>query len=177
MPERSDETLLAALRAGDLAAFELLYGRYERRLFGYMRRMIGDDARAEDLLQEVFMKVFRDRSFDPGRGSFSSWLFTVARNACLMELRAARRRGAAHRAAPEPEPAKTPESVLEPAQRVAVAFAELTEPQRQLLLLKQVGQLTYREIAAVVGVAEGTVKSRLHEATRRFRQTLIESEG
>ena len=60
---------------------------------------------------------------------------------------------------------------------MAVAFAELTEPQRQLLLLKQVGQLTYREIAAVVGVAEGTVKSRLHEATRRFRRTLIESEG
>lgn len=176
MANPSDEQLLADLRAGHIDAFDRLYARYERRLYGYVRRMVGESGRAEDLLQEVFMKVLSDRSFDPGRGRFSAWLFTVARNACLMELRSQQRRGAAHRKIPEPSPSRAPDELLEPSRRVERALAELSEAQRQLLLLKQVGQLTYAEIAAVIGVAEGTVKSRLHEATRRFRATL-EPEG
>lgn len=177
VPDPSDEQLLADLRAGDLAAFDRLYARYERRVFGYLRRMLGDPGRAEDLLQEVFMKVFTDHGFDPDRGRFSAWLFTVARSSCLMELRSSRRRGAAHEAAPVPTPSRAPDELLEPSQRVERALATLSEPQRQLLLLKQVGQLTYGEIAAVIGVAEGTVKSRLHEATRRFRATLVQGES
>lgn len=177
MPDPSDEQLLAALRAGELDAFDRLYDRYERRLYGYIRRILGDPARAEDLLQEVFMKVLKDQTFDPERGRFSAWLFKVARNACLMELRRTKRRHAAYERVPDPSPAPGIEERLDPSRRVERALAGLTEPQRQLLLLKQVGQLTYREIATVIGVAEGTVKSRLHEATRQFRQTLVEYEG
>lgn len=177
MPPASDEQLLADLRAGELAAFDRLYERYERRLFGYIRRIVADQARAEDILQEVFMKVLQDATFDPERGRFSAWLFKVARNACLMELRRTRRRDAAYDRVPEPLAAPDLDEVLDPSRRVEKALATLTEPQRQLLLLKQVGQLTYREIATVIGVAEGTVKSRLHEATRQFRQTLVEHEG
>lgn len=176
MPEPSDEQLLANLRAGDLDAFDRLYGRYERRLYGYIRRIVSDQGRAEDLLQEVFMKVLQDQTFDPERGRFSAWLFKVARNACLMELRRSKRRHAAYERVPEPSPEPTVDERLDPSRRVERALAGLSEPQRQLLLLKQVGQLTYREIATVIGVAEGTVKSRLHEATKQFRQTLIEHE-
>ena len=172
-----DEELLAAIRAGEMAAFDQLYGRYERRLYGYIRRMVSEPSRAEDLLQDVFMKVLADRTFDPDRGRFSAWLFKVARNECLMAIRGAKRRDAVYEAVPEPVPPRQPDEVLDPSLRVEHALAGLTEPQRQLLLLKQVGQLTYREIASIVGVAEGTVKSRLHEATKQFRQTLLENEG
>ena len=71
-----DEELLASIRAGEITAFDQLYGRYERRLYGYIRRMVTDQARAEDLLQDVFMKVLSDRTFDPDKGRFSAWLLS-----------------------------------------------------------------------------------------------------
>lgn len=166
----SDEALIEALRAGDLAAFDGLYARYERRLFGYIVRLVGDRALAEDLFHDVFLGVLEDRSFDPARGRFGAWLFTVARNRCLMERRKRSRREA--RQAREPAPSA--DDGLERDLRVRAAMAGLSESHRQLLLLKQVGELTYKEIAAMLGVAEGTIKSRVHAATRAFRRELAE---
>ncbi|MCA9695683.1 MAG: sigma-70 family RNA polymerase sigma factor, partial [Myxococcales bacterium] len=87
-----DEELVAALRRGELDAFDRLYDRYHRRLFGYIRRLIPERALAEDLFQDVFFKVLRDRSYDPARGRFAAWLFTMARNRCLQERRKLERR-------------------------------------------------------------------------------------
>lgn len=175
MPRRSetDESLLLAVRAGDLEAFDELYDRYANRLQGYIRRMVGEADRAEDIFQDVFFKVLRDRTFDPGRGRFSAWLFTVARNQILGVARTRARR---ERLAPDPAPIEAPdlEAQLSDAARVRRAMAGLTEMQRQLLLLKQLGDLTYREIATALGVAEGTIKSRLHTATKAFRAGLVE---
>jgi RNA polymerase sigma-70 factor (ECF subfamily) len=169
---RPDETLLQAIRGGDLRAFDELYARYERRLFGYVLRFVGDPALAEDLFQDILLRVLEDRTFDPECGRFSAWLFTVARNRCLMDRR--RRERAAPPDVPEPLHATRAaiDGALEREQRVHAAMAGLTEPQRQLLVLKQVGELTYKEIAAIFGVAEGTIKSRLHAATREFRRQL-----
>lgn len=169
----ADEDLLQATRNGDLRAFDALYMRYERRLFGYIRRMVADRDLAEDLLQDVLLTVIRDRSYDPARGRFGAWLFTVARNRCLAQ----RRHDAVRqddRARTLPRPATDPEPQIARVQQVRTAMAGLTESQQQLLLLKQVGELTYRELAELHGVAEGTIKSRLHAATRAFRQRLAE---
>lgn len=168
----SDEALVAALRGGDLEAFERLYDRYERRLYGYIRRFVADPAAADDLFQDVFITVLRDRTYDPARGRFAAWLFMVARNRCLGEQRRQRTREAL---ASELEVRLTPRaSTFEDAGRVHAAVAALPEPQRQLILLKQLGELTYREIAGLLGVAEGTIKSRLHAATAALRRLLTE---
>jgi len=177
-PSASDEALVAALRGGELAAFDELYRRWARRLYGYLLRHTGDAAMADDLFQDVFFTVLRDRSYDPARGRFGAWLFALARNRCLDQRRAEDRR--AHRRADLPKlvPAATdddPETSLErdrQGRTVRAAMADLPEAQRQLLLLKQVGGLTYREIGELHGIPEGTVKSRLHAAVSAFRRAL-----
>ncbi|MEM7159817.1 MAG: sigma-70 family RNA polymerase sigma factor [Myxococcota bacterium] len=172
-PTRADEELLEQLRQGDLGAFDRLYLRYERRLFGYIRRMVEDRDLAEDLMQDVMLTVIRDRSYDPNKGRFSAWLFTVARNRCLQQHRHAKVRDESTPPAPA-TPTVDPEEALGRHAQVRTAMAGLTQAQQQLLLLKQVGELTYREIAQMYGVAEGTIKSRLHAATNAFRQRLAE---
>ncbi|MCX4242628.1 RNA polymerase sigma factor [Paraliomyxa miuraensis] len=171
---RSDEDLLEAIRSGDLRAFDELYARYERRLFGYLRRMVEDRDLAEDLLQDVLLTVIRDRSYDATKGRFAAWLFTVARNRCLEH----RRRLAVREAAKPPPSPAAPSPDLEESvgrlQAVRAAMTELSEAERHLLLLKQVGELTYRELADIHGVPEGTIKSRLHAATKAFRRRLAE---
>mgnify|MGYP000645422319 CR=1 FL=1 len=92
---RSDEQLIVALRQGDLGAFDALYPRYEARLYGYVLRMVENRSVADDLFQDILLGVLKDRSYDPGRGRFSAWLFAVARNRCLMERRKSSRRAAA----------------------------------------------------------------------------------
>lgn len=172
----SDEDLLARLHAGDTAAFDTLFSRYERRLYGYVRRMVGEDAVADDLFQDVMCKVLCDRSFDPARGRFSAWLFGVARNRCLMHRRsdAVRRDPAKVARAASDLVVDGHENVVVMASHVESAMSSLPEPQRQLLILKQVGELTYREIAGMLGEAEGTIKSRLFAATQAFRRRLAE---
>ena len=75
----SDERLYERLKRGEMAAFDALYGRYERRLFAFVRAHLGDGAEAEDVLHEAFMGVLQSREVDFSRGSFKSWLYTVAR--------------------------------------------------------------------------------------------------
>ncbi len=174
---RVDEELVTALRNGEIAAFDVLYQRYHRRLYGYIRRILRDPCAAEDLFQDVFLTVLRDRTYRPAEGRFSAWLFTVARNRCLAEVRKQQtRRGLAEevRVRFSPPPSPCPERVVGDSSRVHAAMKALPEAQRQLILLKQLGELTYREIAGLFGVAEGTIKSRLHTATVAFRRLLSE---
>ncbi len=174
-----DEDLVRRLRRGDMAAFDVLYDRYERRLYGYIRRLLGAPEGADDLFQDILLTVLRDRTYDPGRGRFAAWLFMVARNRCLAAQRREHTREALRdqaRVHLEPAAPDAPDARGDTG-RVQAAMAALPEPQRQLLLLKQVGELTYREIAELLGVAEGTIKSRLHAATAAFRRALTEGTG
>ncbi|MCB9737180.1 MAG: sigma-70 family RNA polymerase sigma factor [Deltaproteobacteria bacterium] len=172
----TDEALVQAVRRGDAAAFDALYRRWSARLFGYLVRATGERATAEDLLQESFMAVLEDRGFDLRPGGFPAFLFTVARRRALNRARADGRhdrrvealRGAA---ATDAAPA-SPEATLTQRELVLTGLAALPEAHRDALVLKEVAGLTYREIALVQDVPEGTAKSRLHHAIHSLRALL-----
>jgi len=165
----TDEALVAAVRAGDMRAFDELYRRYSARLFTYVLRMVDDRALAEDVLQEVFLTVLKDQRTVLAPGRFGGWLFTVARNRCLTELRSARRRAARHDSIAAPEAGPSAEEVVGSRHLLGAAFSRLSTEHADVLLLKEVGGLTYSEMASVLDVPEGTAKSRLHHAIHAVR--------
>jgi RNA polymerase sigma-70 factor (ECF subfamily) len=169
----SDERLYERLRGGDLAAFDALYARYERRLFAFVRGWLGDAAEAEDVFQEAFLQVF-DGRLDPALGSFRAWLYQVARNACLNRLRA-RERGQRARAVPEgaPTPPLADEKLeqAEVARALERALGRLTPALGELYRLRAAG-LSYEELARVLDVPEGTIKSRMHELLQQLRKEM-----
>lgn len=166
---RTDEELVVAIHAGDLRAFDALYQRWAARLYGYMLRILGDAAQTEDLLQEVMLTVLSERTTSPRPGRFGGWLFTVARNRCLSQLRQAKSHQAKLESLQPPSAANSEPAALRDL-LVREALQSLTEPHREALLLKEVGQLSYREIAEVQDVPEGTAKSRLHFAIAALRR-------
>jgi RNA polymerase sigma-70 factor (ECF subfamily) len=174
---RSDEDLVRAIRRGEARAFDELYARYERRLFGYLLRLLKDRSVAEDLFQDVFFEVLRQSSLPViEEGRFAGWLFTVARNRALGHLRSVERRKTALEGAELESPrVAAPDETHErksQLEAMVAALATLSEPHQDALLLKEVGGLTYRQIAAVQDVPEGTAKSRLHFAIKAIRRAL-----
>ncbi len=179
-PERtggdSDDGLMASYGRGDVAAFEELYERYQRRLYGFCLRYLGDPDAAADAFQETFVRVMDARNrYDP-RGRFASWLFTIARRVCAGQLRAGRRR----------EPLDIVEN--RPAVEFGHASTELGEhyahhdelqrilaalpaEQREVLLLSKYYDFTYREIAGIVGSTEAAVKQKTYRALRLLRSS------
>jgi len=176
----TDEELVIATRSGEGEAFDALYRRYSGKLYSYLLRLTGDRATAEDLLQDVFLAVLRDRGFDLRAGGFGAWLFTVARRRALNAARGAQRHQRRVRALAEPDETAprppSPEAATSQRELVLGGLATLSEVHRDALVLKEVAGLTYREIAAVQEVPEGTAKSRLHHAIQSLR-ALLRPEG
>jgi RNA polymerase sigma-70 factor (ECF subfamily) len=159
---RTDEDLVAALRRGDAAAFDVLYLRHRDWVVRMARRLTCDDADALDVLQETFLYLLRKLPQLELRARLSTLLFPVVRNLAL----ARRRRRAAAPEAVEPAVEDPP---LLPPEELAAALAALPEQQRQAVLLRFVDGLALAEIAARTGVPLGTVKSRLHQALATLR--------
>jgi len=167
------DVLVDRARRGDERAFAHLLRLHQNRVYDLLVRMLGDRAEAEDVAQEVFVAFHRALPAFRGDSRVSTWLFRIAKNHCLNRLKYRGRRGegqhveldALDRAGAEgPE---TPERTLERAQvneRVQAAIAALPEEQRLVLVLRDIEDLSYEEIAAVLEQPEGTVKSRLHRA-------------
>ncbi|MFL5305600.1 MAG: RNA polymerase sigma factor [Polyangia bacterium] len=195
---RDDEQLLAAYRAGDVAAFEALLARYEKPIWSYLRRFVRHDEAAEDLLQEVFLRVVRDAQDAAapgwkGQAKFSTWLFTIARNLCVdRSRREAIRRAASLDAATDegdapvslhdriPAPERPADAVLagrQAAARIDRAIAALPDDQREVFLMREVTELPFAEIAVVVGASEPTVKSRMRYALEKLRAALADLAG
>jgi RNA polymerase sigma-70 factor, ECF subfamily len=195
---RDDEQLLAAYRAGDVAAFEALLARYEKPIWSYLRRFVRHDEAAEDLLQEVFLRVVRDAQDAgapgwKGKAKFSTWLFTIARNLCVdRSRREAIRRAASLDAATDegdapvslhdriPAPERPADAVLagrQAAARIDRAIAALPDDQREVFLMREVMELPFAEIAVVVGASEPTVKSRMRYALEKLRAALADLAG
>lgn len=168
----SDEALYEKLVGGDATAFEQLYRRYEGCLFGFILRQLGDQSEAEDVFHEAFMAVLRERH---PLESFKAWIFQVARNLCHNRVRSRKRAARAIETeawsvVTEPHP----ESMLASSEAPAVlrrAVGRLPEPLAQVYELRTSG-LSYDEIAQILEVPLGTVKSRMHEMVGRLRKEM-----
>jgi RNA polymerase sigma-70 factor (ECF subfamily) len=172
----SDERLYERMRAGESAAFDLLYARYERRLFAFIRAFVGDGAEAEDVLHETFLSVFRGSATAFAGASFRAWVYQIARNASLNRLRS-RARGARVLDRVASEPMRASESAAaafdqkEVVQALAGAVAQLPSALAQVYQLRASG-LSYDEMATVLGVPLGTVKSRMHELVKKLKEEM-----
>lgn len=182
-----DETLLRRYQDGSVDAFEALLQRYERPLFNFILRSVRNRARAEELLQEVFVRVIQRSHAFENKARFSTWLYTIARNLCIDHQRRMAHRQ--HRSLDAPtrpgeparEPAAGPQASTERTamrgelqKRIAAAVEALPEAQREVFLLRQLEALPYREIGQIVGVAENTVKSRMRYALERLQAALAD---
>ena len=182
MDTLSDEQLMTRLAGPEVeVALARLYDRYSRTVFGVGLKMLGDRSLAEDLTQEVFLKVWRSSgTFDPSRGGFSTWLFRVTRSVALdLHRRRARRihpvpEGDTHLDAVKDGSAGPQEIVDESwlSWRVSRALEVLEAPYREVIELAYFGGLSQREISVRTGVPLGTVKTRTARAFKRLREEL-----
>lgn len=172
MADKDDIALVAAARAGDRSSLDVLLRRHYDRIYAVCRRVTGHEADAADAAQEAMIAIVRGLPRFDGRSSFGTWVYRIATNASLDELRRRRRRpltgvdraGTGDDAAPldhaDPDSGIRLDAI---ADRLLLdeALAALTEDFRVPVVLRDVGDLDYAEIAAVLGVPVGTVKSRI----------------
>jgi RNA polymerase sigma-70 factor, ECF subfamily len=163
--DEADPRLIAAAVQGDRDAFSSIVRVYQARVLRYLQRLLGDRTLAEDVAQEVFLRCYRALPRYGAEGKFSTWLFGIAHNAGVDAIRQ-RARVRRTTAALRPRRAQQPD----PSVRVELAEAleQLPPKLRAALLVVEVLGLKYREAADVLGVPEGTVKSRVSHARERI---------
>jgi RNA polymerase sigma-70 factor (ECF subfamily) len=188
----TDEALMARYQQGDVAAFAELVSRHEKRLWNFLRRFVADSATAEDLLQEVFLRIVRNAAEWHPSAKFSTWLYTIARNLCTDNARRGvfrkadsldqtpgptRDESGPHRIDKVASPDSNAEKAAmdrEIATRVDQAVATLPVEQREVFLMREVMDMSFAEIATATKTSEPTVKSRMRYALERLRCALEE---
>ncbi len=175
----SDAELIRRVADGDRAAFREVFEAFKEPVFRFLVKMVGDREMAHDLASEVMIAVWRSAGRFAGRSTVSSWIFGIARNKALSELR--RRR-------PEPlqdetsarleDPGPTPERAAQHtdlSRRLAAAVDQLAPDYREVVHLAHYQELSVREIADVLDCPEATVKTRMFRARRQLHQALSEA--
>ena len=181
--ERSDQDLIAAALARDTAAFGELVAKYQNRLFHALAHMLGSTDDAQDVAQDAFVLAFQKLATFRGDAQFYSWLFRIAMNAAVNFRRKNRSLGASLEAAKERiglEPTdhrgdSSPDRPLEQAERqrlVREALAQMTEEFRIPLVMAEMEDLKYEEIADILHCPIGTVRSRIHRGRAELREKL-----
>lgn len=166
------------LGLGDKGVLAEIYARHCPSVFNVALRVTGDRLVAEEVAQDVFLELWcRPARFDPARGPLGPWLATVAHHRSVDQVRcaAARRRREQRDLDAEPPPAPCVDEIVAAAlsaERVRAALAGLDEKERTAIVLAYFGGRTYREVAADLGVAEGTIKSRIRSGLRHLAETL-----
>ncbi|MGA2871041.1 MAG: sigma-70 family RNA polymerase sigma factor [Verrucomicrobiota bacterium] len=181
----SDAALMLRVKRGDRAAFTALVEKYKQPVVNFVCRSLRDEAESEDLAQNVFLQVYKSRARYERTAKFSTWLFTIARNLCLNEIRRRSRHPAESLEETHAENEDQPqrqyedkkvflpvENVLhgELARKIEEALADLPENQRTAILLCRQDELSYEEIAKILGCSLSATKSLIH----RGRETLKE---
>jgi RNA polymerase sigma-70 factor (ECF subfamily) len=182
---------MAAYQAGDAQAFERLLARHEKPVWNFLRRYARDKAAAEDLLQEVFLRVVKSAGEWKQSAKFSTWVYSIARNLCIDQARRAVHRRADSLDAPMRDDGESRETLhdrvaapdrladahaadRQAAGRIDAAIAALPDEQREVFLMREVMDLPFAEIAVVVGASEPTVKSRMRYALEKLRDALCD---
>lgn len=190
-PDPSDLELLDRIALGGAraeASFAVLVGRYEARVYGMSLKMLGDAGEAQDAFQDTFLTVFRKAEGFRRESRFSTWLYRVTANHCLMRLRKrARRKTSPASELPEGSPALDPpddrplaDAAFETEEGLAAlrtAIDELPEPYRTAVVLRDVEGLSLAEICAATGDSVAALKSRIHRGRLQLRARMHEIFG
>lgn len=173
MPE-SDHELMRRIQRGDAAAFETLVCRWQRPVCRVLARYAGRNGDVEDLSQEVFLRVYGGRARYRASGAFSTWLFRIVLNVARSAYRRRRPWQSLDPGRPVSATASAHRAVEQEERRQAVeaAVAALPPRLRDVLVLKEFGELTFAEVAGVTGLPTSTVKSRVRAALDRLRAEL-----
>ena len=183
--EMCDEDLMEHFQAGVVEAYNILVNRYQDKLMHYVYRFTGDSKACEDLIQETFLRVYRNRHSYQRIAKFSTWLYTIAGNLARSEYRKRKRRRmdsiqSVNRDNEEYEmalpdetfsPDKFAESQLQD-KYIQDALNELPSHFREVVVLRDIQQLTYDEIARITGLPMGTVKSRINRGRTKVQHLL-----
>lgn len=182
-----DRAVIEQVLAGDNDAFGILVERYQTKIYNLALRMCGNEDDAFDLAQESFLRAWRNLGSFQFESAFSTWLFRLCSNICLDFLRAKKRRAAVSLTMTDdegeenqlevPDPGKTPEEAVfaaEDRELLTRALNELPADQREILTLRAIDDLSYSEIARILNLQEGTVKSRLSRARTALRKKLLQ---
>jgi len=173
------ETLLAQIAGGDQAAFGALYDEISPRVFGLIRRLLVDHAQSEEVTQEVFLEIWQNASrYEPSKGGASTWILTMAHRRAIDRIRSSQsgrdrdvKIGIRDYVSDYDNVADTVETTIEH-ERVKEAMSQLTELQRQAVTLAYYGGFSHSEVAAMLSVPIGTVKTRLRDGMIRLRDEL-----
>jgi RNA polymerase sigma-70 factor (ECF subfamily) len=185
----AERLLIGRLKARDEQAFNEIVRLYGDKVFSLVYRMIGSRAEAEDIAQEVFVTVFKTVDGFRGESKFSTWLLRIAANHCKNRMKYLSRRPTAgaglegvgedaladRGTSPVQSRIEAPDVMMEAAEMEALtqaAIAALEEDHRLLIVLRDVEELSYQEIGEITGLAEGTIKSRLHRARMAIKEHL-----
>lgn len=179
-----NEIIRSVLR-GNVNDFEKLVTAYEKNVYNIALRMVGDPDDAADMTQETFIKAYRALSGFRGDSKFSSWLYRIASNVCLDFLRSRSRHPQVSLSTVDEDgqaPVELPDMRQNPEEQlmkklgmeaVRRGLEQLPEQQRQILVLRELGGLSYAELAQTLGLEEGTVKSRIFRARKRLCALLL----
>ena len=178
-----DGQLVELVAQQDAGALEALYDRYGRAAYSLARRILTEETLAQDVVQEVFLSLWRDaRRFDAGRGTVATYLLSMTHHRAVDVVRREenlrRWRTSDEGLELAPDPKARVEDEVEASERraeVRAALKDLPDPQRQALLLAYFGGYTQREVAALVGVPLGTVKTRMAAGMRKMKEALSDA--
>lgn len=182
----SDSSLVARCKSNDWTAFDAILARYQDRVYGYVRRMVDNETDAEDITQEVFWKAFRALPHFREQSSLQTWLFRIATNLCRDWHRRRQREGLWLRFGDSdgeqerpcvdlPDTRSDPQHLVlqrELSEVLQHAILLLPMPLREVVVLHDIEAMPYEQVAQILGIPLGTVKSRLFYARARLRESL-----
>jgi RNA polymerase sigma-70 factor (ECF subfamily) len=183
LEQMTDEQLMSLFQDGDVRCFNILVERYKNQLMNFIYRFLGDRVASEDLVQETFLRLYRKKHYYKEIAKFSTWIYTIAGNLAKSELRRRKRRNffSIHSSGEDEREFDIPDTAADPMQNAETnmvmkeiqdAIAALPDHFREVVLMRDVQELSYDEIATALDIPLGTVKSRVNRGRLRLQEQL-----